>query len=67
MVYLSFKIGEQNILVMNDLVGKRYLTVFPKKKLDILIKKIGFKVLWSEISSHTDPSLPKWYSLVVQK
>lgn len=66
-IYLSLKLGDANILVMEDLGGKRYLTLFQKQEILDLIEGAGFKMVWSKVSPHTDPRLPKWFSLVAEK
>ena len=43
------------------------MTLYQKQEILELVKNIGFKILWSEESPHTDPSLPKWFSLVANK
>lgn len=66
-LYLSFKLAEGNVFVMEDLGGKRYLTLFKKDEILKMLKGVGFKIVWSEESPHTDPSLPSWFSLVAKK
>lgn len=66
-LYLSLKLGKGNVLVMEDLGGRRYLTLFRKKEILEMIEAVGFDLVWSEESDHTDPSLPKWFSLVAKK
>jgi len=66
-VYLSLRVGKGNVLVMGDLGGKRYITLFRKIEILEMVGSAGFKVVWSESSPHTDPSLPGWFSLVAKK
>jgi SAM-dependent methyltransferase len=66
-LYLSLKLGKKNILQMNDLGGKRYLTMYRKSEILKMLDCVGFEILWSEESPHTHPNLPKWFSLVAQK
>jgi len=66
-LYLSVKLGRKNILVLNDLGGPRYFTLFKKKEILDIVKKVGFKTLWSEESPNTDPVLPRWFSLIAKK
>lgn len=66
-LYLSLKLGEGNVFVMEDLGGKRYLTLFRKKEIVEMVDKVGFKIVWSKESFHTDPALPAWFSLVAKK
>lgn len=66
-MYLSLKIGRVNVFFINDAGGKRYMTVYKKSEVLRMVKEVGFKVLWSEMSEHTEPSLPRWFSLILQK
>lgn len=66
-LYLSIKIGQANLMVMNDLGGERYFTLFKKDEILNVLSKIGFNVVWSKISQNTDSSLPKWFSLIAKK
>ncbi len=66
-LYLSLKLGTYNVLVVEDLDGKRYMTLYRKEEICTMIENAGFSILWSEVSENTDPSLPKWFSLVAQK
>lgn len=66
-LYLSLKLGKANVFVMEDLGGKRYMTLYRKKEILELLDTSGFTIVWSKESPHTDPSLPKWFSLVARK
>jgi SAM-dependent methyltransferase len=66
-LYLSLKIGKPGMLLIEDLEGKRYHTLYTKSEILQLIKDVGLEILWSEVSENTDPNLPKWYSLIAQK
>lgn len=66
-LYLSLKLGEGNVFVMNDFKNKRYMTLFKKQEIINMLKEVNLKILWSEVSFHTDPSLPKWFSLIAEK
>lgn len=66
-LYLSLKLGENNVLSTEDLGDKRYFTLFRKKDILKLVVGAGFSITWAEESTHTDPSLPKWFSLIARK
>lgn len=66
-LYLSFKLGKGNVCMVENLGGKRYMTLFQKNEILKLIKSAGFNLLWSKESKHTDPTMPKWFNLVAQK
>jgi len=66
-LYLSLKLGKHNVYVTEDIGEKRYMTLYQKKEILNLIKATGFKIVWSETSTHTDPFLPKWFSLIAKK
>lgn len=66
-VYLSLRVGKGNVLVMEDLGGKRYITLFKRTEILEMVKSSGFKIMWSQASPHTDSSLPSWFSLIGKK
>ncbi|MBU1322597.1 methyltransferase domain-containing protein [Patescibacteria group bacterium] len=66
-LYLSLLLGKANVMMMNDLGGKRYMTLYRKTEILEIVKSADFDILWSETSLNTDPSLPKWFSLVAKK
>lgn len=66
-LYLSVRLGSASVIMMDDLGGKRYVTLYRKDEVLSLIKTAGFKLLWSAVSLHTDPKLPGWFSLMAQK
>lgn len=66
-LYLSLLLGRANVMMMNDLGVKRYMTLYRKTEILEIVKSAGFTILWSETSLNTDPSLPKWFSLVAKK
>ncbi len=66
-LYLSLKLGEKNVLLIEDEAGKRYYTLYKKEEILKILNSVGFKVLWSQVSKCTDPVLPEWFSLVAQK
>lgn len=66
-LYLSLKLGTSHVMVMEDLGGKRYVTLYQKREITDMVQGAGFRSLWSEESPNTDPSLPLWFSLVAEK
>jgi len=66
-LYLSVRLGEADVIMMNDLGGKRYITLYRQDEVLALVKSAGFKLLWSAVSPHTDPKLPGWFSLMAKK
>lgn len=66
-LYLSLKLGNANVMVIEDLGGKRYCTLYSKEEILKLIKTAGFDLAWSQESKNTDPTLPKWFSLIAIK
>ncbi len=66
-LYLAVKIGEQGVYVSNDIGGKRYYMVYDKNKFCNLVKRMGFDIICTIISDHTEKSRPKWLSLVAKK
>lgn len=66
-LYLSLKLGDANVLVIEDLGGKRYFTLYRKEEVLQLIRMAGFDLAWSCESDNTDPTLPKWFSLIAIK
>lgn len=66
-LYLSLKLGQSDVFVMNDLGGPRYMTMYEKETILEFVRGAGFSILWSEESTHTDLSLPRWFSLVAKK
>lgn len=66
-LYLSLKLGTSHVMMMEDLGGKRYFTLYQKKEITSMVEGSGFHILWSEESPNTDPSLPPWFSLVAKK
>ena len=65
-LYLSFRIGDNSILVMDEFDDKRYIALYKKKDLTDFIESLGFKIIWDKNSPHTDPGLPNWYSLIAR-
>lgn len=68
-LYLSLQLGKNKhqVMVMEDLGGKLYITLYKKPEIMNLVKSAGFTVLWSKTSPHTDASLPGWFSLIAKK
>ncbi len=67
-LYLSFKLGKKDsLLVMEDLGGPRFMTLFKREEVQSILEDVGFETVWIEESSHTDPELPRWLSLIVKK
>lgn len=66
-LYLSLKLGKGNICLVENLGGKRYMTLFQKSEILELVKSAGLSLLWSKESEDTDPTIPKWFSLIAQK
>lgn len=66
-LYLSLKLGENNVLLLNDLGGPRYSTMYRQHEIEFLVKRSGFTTLWQAVSPHTDPGLPQWFSLIAKK
>lgn len=66
-LYLSLKLGQGNVCLVENLGGKRYMTLFRKSEILKLIKNAGFNLLWSKESGHTNPIMPKWFSLIAKK
>lgn len=66
-LYLSLKLGEKNVLLLNDLGGPRYSTMYRQNEIESLVKRSGFTIVWQAVSPHTDPRLPQWFSLVAKK
>lgn len=66
-LYLSLKLGKKNILLLNDLGGPRYCTLYRQHEIETLMKKNGFAIVWQAVSPHTDPRLPQWFSLIAKK
>jgi SAM-dependent methyltransferase len=66
-LYLSLKLGKAGLLVDTSIGGKRFMTLYTKEEILKLVARAGFEVVWSEESSHTDPSYPRWLSLMLKK
>ena len=67
-LYLSFRVdSKKGVYLQDDVVGKRYLTMFTETDITQMIKDLDLKILWSARSKHLEKSLPDWLSLVVQK
>lgn len=66
-LYLSLKLGEKNILLLNDLGGPRYCTLYRQQEIEMLVGRNGFGIVWQAVSPHTDPRLPQWFSLIAKK
>ncbi|MDO8451684.1 MAG: hypothetical protein Q7S76_02335 [bacterium] len=66
-LYLSLKIAEKNVLEISDLGGSRYFVLYRTHEIVDMLKKSGFILRWSAESLHTDPTLPKWFSVIAQK
>lgn len=66
-IYVSVLLGDGNVIVTDDSGGKRYMTVYTKEDVDSALANAGFSHLWSATSSHTDPAMPNWYSVVAKK
>lgn len=67
MLYLSVKVGEGNVMVLEDLGGKRFFTLYKKEEILTFLNSAGFEVLWSSESSNTDETLPNWFSVIAKK
>lgn len=66
-LYLSLKLGESNVLLLSDLGGPRYATLYRQQEIETLVARSGFSIVWQAVSPHTDPKLPKWFSLIAKK
>ena len=66
-LYLSLKLGKTDVILMDDLGGKRYFTLFTEKEIRNIISSCDLTILWSATSDHTDPTLPQWFSLIAKK
>lgn len=66
-LYLAVKIGKQGIYVSDDIGGKRYYMVYDKNNFCNLVKRVGFDIIHTVVSDHTEKSRPKWFSLVGRK
>jgi len=66
-LYVAIKIGEPGIYVSDDLGGKRYFMIYDKEEFSGLVNNIGFDIIQTIISDHTDDSRPKWLSIVARK
>lgn len=66
-LYLSLKLGQHNVLELNDLKGPRFFTLYRKQEILDHLKNTGFRVAWSCESPSTDRTLPHWISIVAKK
>jgi|GEM_PF-5790367 SAM-dependent methyltransferase len=66
-LYLSLKLGKSGLLVDKSIGGKRFMTLYSKEEIVRKVERTGFSIVWSEESSHTDPSHPRWLSLMLKK
>ncbi len=66
-LYIAVKIGNSGIYFTNDIGGIRYFTVYEKEDFLELISSVGFNVVYSMISEHTEKDRPRWFSLVAKK
>jgi hypothetical protein len=66
-LYLSLRVGSANVMEMEDLGGKRFFTLYRKKEIETMVTSVGFQIVWSAESEHTDPALPGWFSLVAKR
>lgn len=66
-LYLSFRTGQNSILIMNEFGEKRYIALYKKNDITDFIKSVGFTIIWKKDSPHTDPDLPSWHSLIARK
>lgn len=66
-LYISVKLGEKQVMCLDDIGGKRYFALFRKEEIFQLLKSAGFTILWSQESTDTDSSLPNWFSAIGKK
>jgi SAM-dependent methyltransferase len=66
-LYVAIKIGEPGIYVSDDLGGKRYFMIHDKDRFLDLVNDIGFDIIQTMTSDHTDNNRPKWLSIVARK
>lgn len=66
-LYISVKLGEKQVICLDDIGGKRYFALFRKEEIIQLLKSSGFTILWSQESTDTDSSLPNWFSAIGKK
>lgn len=66
-LYLSLKLGKSGVLLDKSIGSRRYMTLYTKEEIIKLVARVGFGVVWSEESSHTDLSHPRWFSLMLRK
>ncbi|OGG30699.1 hypothetical protein A2973_01535 [Candidatus Gottesmanbacteria bacterium RIFCSPLOWO2_01_FULL_49_10] len=66
-LYLSLKLGQENVLLLGDLGGPRYSTLYREQEIKTMVEKSGFTLVWQAVSPNTDPTLPQWFSLIAKK